>query len=227
MGRLAVTSHAEEFRSSFESLGYTASRGVSSAPQDRWYRFASSTEQAIHVANLQYKPTAKAYGVRLGVYNPEAQALVRGALPLILRYLHPAFATDPSKYFSRPHWILFDVGRALQWSLLAIPNPLARDEWSAQLRALRERYLEPIFWKVRTVDELIELALRNDTPFEWSVSGPVLRTAEVVALSKVANRDSDDVGSRLLAFTQTVQAGMYGSDDFALMVEQFGAAMQR
>lgn len=226
MMRFAVMSDAEEFRCAFESLGYIALPGVRSASRDRWYRFASSTEQAVHIASLQFKPAAKAYGVRLGVYSPKAQALVRQALQTILRYLHPAFAADPAKYFSQPHWMLFDVGRALEWPLLAIPNPLGRDEWRSQLSALRERYLEGIFWKVRTVDELIELVLRNDTPFEWSVSGPVLRTAELIALSRIANRDVADVIFRIRALEQTVRAGMYGSDDVGLMVKQFETAMQ-
>jgi len=217
-----ASSPLDDFREAFEAKGYLRLPAASSdSTGDMWYRFEASSENAIHLANLQYKPIARAYGVRLAAFNPDAQRLVKSALPLILRYLHPSFAGNRAKYFDRPHWLLFDVGRALQWPLLAVPNPFARDTWPSQLQELLDKFLEPTFWKVKSIPGLQELLFRNEAPFEWSASGPVIRAAEIIALAKVAKSDTAAIKRKLLDFRQTITAGMHGSTDCEGMLDQF------
>lgn len=214
--------YLDNFREAFEAKGYRPLQGVHSrAIGDIWYRFETSNNQATHLANLQYKPTADAYAVRLATFNPDAQRLVRNALPLILRYLHPSFASNGAKYFDRPHWLLFDVGRALQWPLLAIPNPFAREAWPSQLQELLTKFLEPIFWKINGTHDIQELLFRNEIPFEWSVSGPVVRVAEIVALSKIEKSEDPAIKKRILDFKQVITPAMHGSTDCEGMIDEF------
>ncbi|MEO8751919.1 MAG: hypothetical protein ABI624_04490, partial [Casimicrobiaceae bacterium] len=209
-------------RDAFEALGYRPLLDArSKAAGDIWFRFQSSNDDVVHLADLQFKPTAKAYAVRLAVFNPGAQRLVRNALPVVLKYLHPSFASKGAQYFDRPHWLLFDVGRALEWPLVAIPNPLARDTWPSQLQELVDRFLESIFWKIKSISDILALLFRNDTPFEWAVSGPVMRAAEIIALGKIAGSEEATLRNRILEFRPVIVRGMHGSTNCEGMIDEF------
>jgi hypothetical protein len=217
-----IPQSTEDFLNAFVGLGY---HYIDGAPlvsrRDGWLLYDRSTEEVTHVATLEFKPTAKSYAVRLGIFNPYAQRLVKRALPSILRYLHPALSRNSESYFGRPHWMLFDAGRALKWPLLMCPDPFVREQWPDQLSALVARLLEPIFWNIRSAGDIIELLYRDDIPFEWGVSGPVLRVAEIVALSKVLELDPGSVKEKLVSHKKAISLGMHGSTDYDGMIDEF------
>jgi hypothetical protein len=117
--------------------------------------------------------------------------------------------------------MLFDAGRALNWPLLMCPDPFAREQWPDQQRALVSRLLEPIFWNMRSAGDIMELLYRDDIPFEWGVSGPVLRAAEIVALSKILELDPSAVKEKLVSHKKVISLGMHGSIDYDGMIDEF------
>lgn len=108
-------------------------------------------------------------------------------------------------------WMLFVPNRGPYLNLLSIPDPLARSSWPAQLQALKDKFLEPVFWQVKTPTDIQNLLLSNEFPYEWKVGHPVLRVAQILALAKVAGADIKDVLQKIAFFKDVIAAKMQNS----------------
>lgn len=213
-----------DFTSAFEAHGYRQAEGVPRHhPMDRYYRHEGSTKDAGHYAALDYKPKLNSFGVRVGVSNPNVMTQLNHVLPLITKYLHPA--ASRAQFSEAPCWTMFDAGRRLDWDLLSIPAPIQRESWPSQLQQLVTEFLEPIFWPIKDSKGILELLLRNETPFEWFATGAVLRVAEIVALSRLAKIQSSDVYQHVRQFESEILRQMERPRDLNGFIRDLSGAL--
>jgi hypothetical protein len=176
-----------DIRGAFESKGYKPLPNVVVASRgDVWYRHAASTAMVEHILYLSHKPAAKAYSVHVGVFNLDTRVAVAQKLPVLSRFIEPSYLASPF-LMERPCWHIFDAGRALKWeSVFIIPSPKEPESWPHLFVSLFTDFIERFFFSIRDCNGILELLLRNDPPFEWFLTNPVLRIAEIAALGKIA-----------------------------------------
>lgn len=202
-----------EIRCALESRGYrpllnevVASRG------DLWYRHVASTAAVEHILYLSYKPAAKAYSVEVGVFNVGARDAVAQKLPALSRFIEPGYLASPI-LMERPCWHMFDAGRALAWeSVFIIPTPRKREHWPQLFQSLFSDFIEQFFFSIRDGSGILELLLRNDPPFEWFMTNPVLRIAEIAALGKIEGIEPAVLISRLDALHEVISRRIPSGD---------------
>jgi len=194
--------------------GYAPISGAPvAASGDVWLRHKSSTTGVNHVLYLSYKPNARAYGIHAGVFDPFVHAEIRSRLDLFAPYIEQNYLTSPF-LINRPCWNLFDAGRALKWgTLYVIPTPRDPLTWTTQLDSLFSDFLEPTILSISDATGIMELLLRNSPPFEWFLTNPVFRIAEIAGLAKIAGANANLLRSRIDAFAETsarrIPAGQY------------------
>jgi hypothetical protein len=169
-----------------------------------WYRHAPSTSTVEHIIYLCHKPSAKAYSIHVGAFNLDARVAVEQKLPLLSRFIEPNYLASPF-LMERPCWQLFDAGRALKWeSVFVIPPPKNPVSWPRLFESLFADFIERFFFPIRDCKDMQELLLRNDCPFEWFMTNPVLRIAEIAALGKIAGVDPAILVGRVDAFSEII-----------------------
>ncbi len=176
-----------DIRCAFESKGYEPLPNVAIASRgDAWYRYTGSTALVEHILYLSHKPAANAYSVHVGAVNLDARMAVAQKLPVLCRFIEPGYLASPF-LMERPCWHLFDAGRALKWeSVYIIPPPKQPESWPNLFASLFSDFIERLFFSIYNCNGILELLLRNDPPFEWFLTNPVLRIAEIAALGKIA-----------------------------------------
>lgn len=181
-----MSDQLSSIRGRLESRGYSPMQGVVESAKDHWYRHDLSTARINHVLYLSHKPMADAYSIRVGVYDSIVKTTVESKIQALAEFIEPTLLKWPA-FINSPCWHMFDAGRALQWGTLLI-TPLPRDpeSWPEQIDALFDDFLMPIFFPIQDARGIMELLLRNDRPFEWFASSPVLRISEIVSLGKLA-----------------------------------------
>lgn len=202
-----------DIRAAFESRGYerladavVASRG------DIWYRHESSTAAVEHILYLSYKPSAKAYSVHVGVFNPDVRRAIEGHLVELSRFMEPSYLESPI-LMKRPCWQMFDAGRALKWdSVFIIPSPRDQNSWTRLFESLFSDFVEPFFFSISDANGIMELLLRNDPPFEWFLTSPVLRIAEIAALGKIPKADQEVLRKKIDAFSDAISRRIPGAN---------------
>jgi hypothetical protein len=191
-------------RNAFEAKGYERFEFVAPIPGDIWFKHVLSNSVVEHVLCLSYKPTAKAYSVHVGAFNADARNAVVQKLPQLERFIEPDYLASPF-LMERPCWQIFDAGRALRWeSIFVIPSPRNPDSWPHQFNLLFTDFIEKFFFCIRDCKGIIELLLRNDAPFEWFMSNPVLRISEIAALGKIAGEEPDFLMGRINVFKEII-----------------------
>lgn len=192
-----------KIREELFARGYTSiSAAVVAAHGDLWLCHQSSTTSVNHVLYLSYKPNAQAYGVHAGIFDPRVHAEIGARLDRLSPFIEHNYLESPF-LIDRPCWNLFDAGRALKWgALYVIPTPRDPISWPGQLDSLFSDFLEPTFLSIADANGIMELLLRNDPPFEWFLTNPVLRIAELVGLGRVAGADAELLRSRIDAYAK-------------------------
>lgn len=207
-----MKNYPADIRRAFEMRGYQEiANAIVASAGDVWYRHKASTAQVEHVAYLSYKPTAKAYSVHVGASNADARKAVEEALPRLSQFIEPGYLASPF-FMKRPSWQIFDAGRALKWeSVFIIPNPRDRDSWPALFDSLFSNFLMPNFFSIHDARGIHELLLRNDAPFEWFMTNPVLRIAEIAALGKIARVDRQELINAIDDYSEMIVRRLHGS----------------
>jgi hypothetical protein len=217
--------YLSKIREALETKGYVPFPGAAIAARgDIWFRHESSTPTVNHVLYLSYKPAARAYGVHVGVFDINARAEVEDRLPGLSGFIEPNYLSSPI-LMNRPCWHIFDAGRALKWgSLFIIPIPRDPGSWQNLLDSLFSDFLAPVFFSIRDAAGILGLLMRNDPPFEWFLTNPVLRIAEIAALGKVAGVDPKVLRAEVDAYAEIsarrIPDGQY-SQVVSLIFEQF------
>lgn len=198
--------------------------GVIAARGDIWFRHESSTRSLNHMLYLSYKPAARAYGVHVGIFDIDVRAQVVDRLAIFSRFMEPNYLSSPI-LMSRPCWHLFDAGRALKWgSLFILPIPRDPESWRILLDVLFTDFLAPVFFSIRDAAGIMGLLMRNDKPFEWFLTNPVLRIAEIAALGKCAGADPEVLRAGIDAYAEIsarrIPGGQY-NQAVSLIFEQF------
>ena len=182
----------EDVISAFVLRGYQRIAGGGRGTQ--WYRGPASKPEATQYVVLENKSTARAFGVLVGFGNERARIIRRELEPTVRvrsRSMHPL-----NDY---PCWSLFDAGRALGWSLLALPSPIDRQQGPTQFAQLCETFLKPVCENVTTAELGMERLMRVEVPFDWEVSNAVMRVAEVVCVARACSADFAALKHRLEA----------------------------
>ena len=205
-------STVQQIRDAIESRGYKKLADVPIVTRgDVWYCHERSTEDAVHVLELTYKPMLKAYGVNVGVFNVKARKLIDQWMPSLQKFLHPVIRQTPS-IMGRPCWQCFEAGRFLGWNWYAIPDPNDRDRWSARVDHLFTGFIEPIFFPIKDAQGIQDLLFRTEPTFEWFATDGVLRVSEIVALTKVSGNIDAHLRERLLSFKEDVERAFVRSE---------------
>jgi hypothetical protein len=203
-------SDLEDIAMAFESYGYERQNGLIVASRgDMWYRHKSSTETIEHFAYLSYKPRVKAFDVTIGVVNSKAHQSVKAALPIVGRLIDPGYLATPF-LIERPCWHMFNAGRGLNWdSVYVMPNPKDRSGWPILFESLCQDFIEPFFLSIDDLAGIQNLLFRNDPPFEWFGSNPVLRFGEIIALAKEQGWNRKYLADRLRELRSIVTGDEY------------------
>jgi hypothetical protein len=216
--------HLQFFRKAFEALGY---RPFKELPifefGDQWYKHDLSTDLVTHVAFLEYKPSGKAYVIKVGASNPDAMRLLTDSLPVIRKYVRPEYISGGGwlDVSNRPCWTLFDCGRSQDWESLYIPDPIDRSSWPTMLDKLVNSFLRPVLWSIKNPQGVQNLLLSDEKPFEWWATPiGVFRAAEIIALSQITNTDREVILGKLSEHKNKIVRDMYGVKDYEGMIEE-------
>lgn len=195
---MSKVNYLKDIRSAFESRGYgTAEDAKIFSPGDIWYKHQSSTESLVHVVNLNFKPSSRSYSVHVGVFNPFVKNIVFSEWAQLKNMINPLRFNEVYLYYYC--WHKFDAGRALQWDLLyLLPDPFDRESWRARFDSLFLDFIDKYFYVIKDDVGIFRLLLGVHAPFEWQVSNPILRAAEVVVLGKNAGIEKDEVRRNLV-----------------------------
>jgi hypothetical protein len=209
-----------EIRSAVEALGYLPIHNAPSVKkQDLWYRRSDGSSKIDSFLFLAYKPKAQAYSVHAGVVSRDARANVLASLASVKEFINPIYLAD-SFYIERPCWHMFDAGRALDWSsVYIIPDPYDRPNWRARFDELVNDFLAKEIFGISTEREIIDLLMRNDPPFEWSLTNPVLRVSEVVSMARASGLSIDELMLRVDVRQKDITRGLYGSKGYAELMD--------
>jgi hypothetical protein len=217
----ASVSALKNFRIALEDHGYLPmDLPAMSGSGDIWYRNKRSSDDAIHVMELGYKPLSKAYSVHVGVYNARAREMIERAMPLLKPFIKPPLVCFDI-FFDRKCWQLFDAGRALKWkSTYMIPDPKNRGGWPELVDDLFLNFLNPIFFPINDAMGIRNLLSRQDAPFEWFATPAVLRAAEIIALGIVGNIDEDEIRSHISFFRDDLRDDLPVGKSFDELVDK-------
>ena len=181
-----------------------------------YYVHKKSSPIVTHVLELTYKPALNAYGVHVGVYNQEAERLMISWLPELKKFLHPLVAKS---FFERdadgvpmPSGQFFEACRYLGWQRLVIPDPDDRSGWPKKIDELFKNLLEPIFFRVKNVEDIKSLLLRSDPTFEWFMTNAILRVSVIVALDFLCEKPEPNLRERLYAFKDEISRALVRSE---------------
>jgi hypothetical protein len=205
--------YLSEIRNALEVKGYRPiPNKVTSSRGELWYRHIVSTAAVEHLLYLDYKPAAKAYSVHVGALNLGARIAVAQKLPVLGRFVEPDYLASPI-LMQRPCWHMFDAGRALNWeSVYIIPTPRKEERWPQLFDSLFVDFIDRVFLPIRDCRGIIELLLRNDCPFEWFMSSPALRIAEIAALGKIEGIEPTVLIGRLNLLSEVISRRIPGGD---------------
>jgi hypothetical protein len=203
----------------FLSLGYCELKGAFAlSNNEKWYVDVRAVGDVHHVALVEYKRGQDAYSIQLGGSCEKAILALRNARQLIDRHINPLLRTAAWGLWRRPCWTMLDAGRALDWTLLAIPDPISRGRWPEQLAALQTEVLEPLFWRITSAEQLRNMLMRTDGAYGWIGSNALLRVAEIIALSKVAGESESEIVQSLAPFYDYLERDVVGSDGCAALI---------
>jgi len=205
-----------EIRGAVEALGFLPVQIAATVKkQNLWYKHSELRDSIDKYLFLAHKPKAQAYSIHVGVVGRNAHARVIAALDGIKEFVAPIYLAD-SFYIERPCWHMFDAGRALNWnSVYVIPNPYNPSNWRERFDELVNKFLTKEILEISSERKIIDLLLRNDAPFEWSLTNSVLRVAEVVAMAKVSELSVGELMSKLSLLQKDITRGLYGSKSYA------------
>lgn len=190
--------YLKEVRRAFESKGYEVANDAKIfSPGELWYKHKSCTESLVHVVRLELKPSSKSYSVHVGVFNPIVKNIVFSRWDRLKGLISPLRFNEVFLYYYC--WNRFDPGRALEWDFSRLlPDPLNRESWQLRFDSLFCNFIDKFFFPINDDLGIFRLLLRVDVPFEWPVSNPVLRAAEIVVLGKNAGLDREEVRESLI-----------------------------
>jgi len=222
----------KEFRTAFEGLGYEKWDGMPTfSPKDIWYRYSAHPRGNFHVVYFAQQPGANAYGVQIGAFNLAQLRILQNILPALSKYLgRRAHLLAPYMvhdiHVIMP-WMLFIPNSGRNLRLLQIPNSVNRESWPLQLDELRTVYLEPIFWPIKEPIDIQRLLLSNQIPCEWDPRQPVLRVAQILALSSVIGMSIELVKPEILAQTNVIDKGLRGFCTTEEMIDDLANEIQK
>lgn len=212
-------------RNALEARGFSEIK-TPPAPvtRDRWYRRALLADQMTCVLRLSYKPAAQAYSVYAGVVHAGVRTAIVDATPVMMALL-PTMYFTPFPYVPDACWTMFNAGRALRWeSVYIMPAAQKGSAWPAPIEQLMGEFLEPVIFSIKDETDLMQLLLRNDAPFGWMATNPVLRAAEIIALGSIADAERTDLETALSPFQYMItQACAEGNDYGRVSAELFRA----
>lgn len=175
---------------------------------------------------LEFKPSAKAYSVHVGIADGHSHACLAEVSNTVDQFLDPLMRD--SNFAHRPCWCFFDAGRALGWhSGFVVPDPSARDQWMFLMDQLFNEFVDPIFSSIKHENALIKLLLRNDKPFEWAYSASVLRAAEVIALSTIVGMSANEIYDEIFNFSCFIERQISGNFAVSFFVGQLVLEIQK
>ncbi|WP_136220086.1 hypothetical protein [Massilia sp. Mn16-1_5] len=188
-----------------KTKGYEPMASVLKGKKDLWFRRIGENSDIEHFLSLEYKPTAKAYAVHVGVESICAKNFLKENLPVIRPFLSSSLQ-ESSFLLHSPCWTLFDAGRALRWpAVYVIPNPKEPESWPLMMEEFFDKFLEPLFLPISNASDIRTLLFRTEPPFEWIVSPAVLRAAEVIALSCIDGLGSEEIMSSIIPFADDIE----------------------
>jgi hypothetical protein len=90
-------------------------------------------------------------------------------------------------------WMLFIPDSHSDVNLLSIPNTREPSSWKIQLEFLKEFYLAPVFWPIRSPEGIISLLYGSTGLFRWEKRNFMLRAAQLIALGKTIKTDPEEI----------------------------------
>lgn len=195
---MSKINYLKEIRAAFELKGYEVAEDAKIFSQGEiWYRHKASTESLVNAIRLELKPSAKSYSVHVGVLNPIVKNTVFSKFEDVKSIISPSRFNEVFLYYYC--WNRFDAGRALKWDFLyLLPDPFNRDAWRSRFDSIFHNFIDKYFLAINDDLGIYRLLLRVDVPFEWSISNPVLRAAEIVVLGKSAGLKKDEIRESLI-----------------------------
>lgn len=212
-------------RDRFASIGYRSfTSPLMYEKRDVWMRRANGDRcnKFATLIYLQYKPHFKAYSVAFGVVEDDLRQELKHllTLPTVLELLSNWQCARP---IESPCWNLFDVGRALDWRFLCIPDVDDPSRWDAEFERLEDLLLERHAHKVADDLTYARFLLRSDKPFEWWTSDPVLRAGEVILALMRLGQSVEAMVSDLEAVREQVELALCKGSD----LERFIGTIRR
>lgn len=194
----------KEIQQFIVARGFEKIPSYSYGKRDLWYKKSNLEHGTSVFLFLEFKPSAKAYSVHVGITDELAHACLAEVSDSVDNFLDPLMRQ--SDFVHRPCWCFFDAGRALGWSSgFVVPDPAARGQWLSLMGQLFNEFVDPIFLSIKHKDALIALLLRNDAPFEWAFSPAVLRASEVIALYTLLGTSAEEIYNKIDVYTRFIQ----------------------
>lgn len=201
------------------------SRGYQRVPSEPastilWYRSPHSSSEVSQYLALEHKPRANTYAVFFGVSCNSARTCMR-SVSQNLRSIPAVWPSD-----NKPCWTLFNAGRALNWGYLSIPDPTNRTNGATQFSELCEKILNPIVEQTVICQSVLDVLLATEFPYEWSISNPMPRAAEVIAISRIVGKNLNETRNTLLAYKsklyRTLQTGPAWDEALSRLIHFIG-----
>jgi hypothetical protein len=175
-----------------------------SRSDEKWYRWEGARSDIDHFVVTFHKSGLNGFSVFMGMSHPGVLQKLKDISPVLLGFLAPRYRRDPY-LLSYPSWQKFDAGRHLGWEFYTLRNEEGSQTWRAEATRLMKEFILPEFEKVGTADSLAKFLLRNDEPFEWDITHPVLRMAEVILLAQEAGWDKDQTRKMVQPYRELLE----------------------
>jgi hypothetical protein len=129
-----------------------------------------------------------------------------------------------NQLLDRPCWVVFDLGRALNWRLFAIPDPFKPEKGESQFVDL-VALLEARIWNIDGPSALYRALLEDVPPFEWAGTSSLLRAAQIVAIGKFLGIPDQPTRNSLLQHKFQIATQIHGDAPVEKVVDEFIAGI--
>lgn len=205
----------------FEALGYW--RGPAARSSGRgsyWYQRNSEFVDIRQYALVVPRRREDAYNVFVGVEHQPSRLRAEASRELVAKFLHPAALYKSVRILENPCWVVFDLGRALNWQLFAIPAPLNLERYASQFKEL-VGLLKSTIWSIDGPSALREALLKDEPPFNWAGTSCLLRAAQIVSISRILGSSTESIRSSLFEHQREIATQIHGGAHVEQVINEF------